>query len=270
MSVRSKRWMVRGVAAVAGAACALIVGAGSLSAHVGVDQDEIEAGSSATLGFSFSHGCEDSPTTSMSFQIPEGVNNAVPLAHAGWDIEVEREELAEPIESAHGDPITDRPAVITFTAREGFIVPSGVKDTMSLSFTAPEAPGQLFFKVIQGCEVGSNDWIDEWDGTGEEPESPAPSVMVVAATGGDAGEDATGSTAPATTTASAVSGDDGRRRRRRWRGRRRQLERAGDRRDRARRGRPRRRWHRAGAQPQGPVIRSTHVHSRCAAPGAAA
>ena len=198
MSVRSKRWMVRGVAAVAGGACALIVGAGSLSAHVGVDQDEIEAGSSATLGFSFSHGCEDSPTTSMSFQVPEGVNNAVPLAHAGWDIEVEREELAEPIESAHGDPITDRPAVITFTAREGFIVPSGVKDTMSLSFTAPEAPGQLFFKVIQGCEVGSNDWIDEWDGTGEEPESPAPSVMVVAATG----EDATGSTAPATTTGS--------------------------------------------------------------------
>ena len=186
----SRRWPV--------ARCALIVGAGSLSAHVGVDQDEIEAGSSATLGFSFSHGCEDSPTTSMSFQIPEGVNNAVPLAHAGWDIEVEREELAEPIESAHGDPITDRPAVITFTAREGFIVPSGVKDTMSLSFTAPEAPGQLFFKVIQGCEVGSNDWIDEWDGTGEEPESPAPSVMVVAATG----EDATGSTAPATTTGS--------------------------------------------------------------------
>ena len=142
-----------GVAAVAGGACALIVGAGSLSAHVGVDQDEIEAGSSATLGFSFSHGCEDSPTTSMSFQVPEGVNNAVPLAHAGWDIEVEREELAEPIESAHGDPITDRPAVITFTAHEGFIVPSGVKDTMSLSFTAPEAPGQLFVKVIQGCEV---------------------------------------------------------------------------------------------------------------------
>ena len=250
MSVRSKRWMVRGVAAVAGGACALIVGAGSLSAHVGVDQDEIEAGSSATLGFSFSHGCEDSPTTSMSFQVPEGVNNAVPLAHAGWDIEVEREELAEPIESAHGDPITDRPAVITFTAREGFIVPSGVKDTMSLSFTAPEAPGQLFFKVIQGCEVGSNDWIDEWDGTGEEPESPAPSVMVVAATGerrdrldGAGDHDWIGR-----------PGDDGRRRRRRWRRRRRQLERAGDRRDRARRGRPRRRWHRAGAQPQGPVI----------------
>ena len=64
-------------------------------------------------------------------------------------------------------------------------MPSGVKDTMSLSFTAPEAPGQLFFEVIQGCEVGSNDWIDEWDGTGEEPERPAPSVMVVAAAGGD-------------------------------------------------------------------------------------
>ena len=196
--------MVRGVAAAAVGASALIVGAGSLSAHVGVDQDEIDAGSSATLGFSFSHGCEDSPTTSMSFQIPEDVNDAVPLAHAGWDIELEREELAEPIESAHGDPITDRPGVITFTAREGFSVPSGVKDTMSLSFTAPEAPGQLFFKVIQGCEVGSNDWIDEWDGTGEEPESPAPSVMVVAATNGDAGEDATGSTAPAATTASGA------------------------------------------------------------------
>jgi uncharacterized protein YcnI len=154
---------------------------GPAAAHVGVDKNEIVAGASTTLSFSISHGCGDSPTTSMRFQIPEGVNNAMPQVHPGWEIEVERAELPEPIESAHGDPITDRPAVISFTAGAGNAVPNGQRDTFSITFTAPETTGALSFPVIQGCEDGVNEWIEAWDGTGTEPESPAPYVMVVAA-----------------------------------------------------------------------------------------
>jgi uncharacterized protein YcnI len=181
------------VAAGAGAICVGLLIATPAFAHVGVSEDEIVAGASTSLSFSFGHGCEDSPTNSMKFQVPEGIVNAVPQVHAGWDIEVEREELAEPVEGAHGGEVTDRPAVITFTAREGFEVPNGQRDTMTLNFTAPETEGQVFFPVIQGCVAGTNDWIAQWDGSGAEPDNPAPSVMVVAENGDDEhGHDADG------------------------------------------------------------------------------
>jgi uncharacterized protein YcnI len=177
-------------------------------AHVGVDKDEIEAGASTSLSFSFSHGCGESPTNSMKFQIPEGIINAVPQVHAGWDIEVERAPLAEPAESAHGEEITDRPAVITYTARDGFEVPSGQKDTFTLSFTAPDEEGQLDFPIIQGCVEGSNDWIEAWDGTGTEPEHPAPSVMVVPGSGESSSEHGHDEAATETTVAMGDHDDE--------------------------------------------------------------
>ena len=102
----------------AGIAGAVITVASPVSAHVGVDADEIEAGAATPLGFSFSHGCGDEPTTSLRFEIPAAVNRAVPQAHAGWDVEIETEALAEPVEGAHGSTITERPAIIAFTARD--------------------------------------------------------------------------------------------------------------------------------------------------------
>lgn len=176
-------------AAALGVVGAAVAVASPVSAHVGVDKDEIEAGAATPLSFSHSHGCDGEPTTSLRFEIPAGVNRAVPHAHPGWDIEIETEELPEPIEAGHGSTITERPAIITFTAREGFEVPDGVRDAVTITVTAPEQEGLLHFKVIQGCGDVSNDWIEEWDGTGEEPESPAPSVMVVAASGGSHGDE---------------------------------------------------------------------------------
>lgn len=207
--------------AVAGIAVAI---SSTASAHIGVSADEVAAGASTSLTFRYSHGCGESPTNSLRFEIPEGINNAIPYNHPGWDITVENVELAEPITSGHGEEVTERPAVITFTARDGFEVPAhGIRDEVTIGFTAPEELGQLFFKVIQGCLEGSNDWIEEWDGAGTEPEHPAPSVMVVAATGesDDSGhepdEEASGSSteasghdeAPGTTIASGDDDDDG-------------------------------------------------------------
>jgi periplasmic copper chaperone A len=167
--------------AVAGAV--LLLGAPSASAHVGVDKDEVEAGVSTTLTFSFGHGCDGSATNRLAFQIPEGVLNAQPLVHPGWDIEIERVPLAAPAEVGHGEEQTDRPGVITFTAQPGNEVPDELRDTFTLAFTAPDATGPLHFKVVQGCVEGENPWIEEFDGTGEEPDHPAPSVMVIAASG---------------------------------------------------------------------------------------
>lgn len=172
-------------------AVTLAVGAAAASAHVGVDKEEIVAGESTVLTFGVGHGCAGSPTTSMRFQVPASVLNAQPLVKPGWDISVEREQLETPVESSHGDPQTDRVAVVTFTATEGNELPNEFRDTFSLSLRAPETEGELFFKVVQGCETGENAWIEEWDGTGEEPDHPAPSVKVVAAVAAPGGDGAT-------------------------------------------------------------------------------
>lgn len=207
---RTRRLVVSSaIAAVAAAA----IGAGSAAAHVGVDKDEITAGTSTVLTFSVGHGCEGSPTTSMKFQVPEGVINAQPLVKPGWDIAIDREQLATPLESAHGDPQTDRVAVITFTAIDGYAIPNDYRDTFSMSLRAPETEGELFFKVVQGCETGENPWIEEWDGTGTEPDHPAPSVKVVAGATDEAGGTATTVFAASSETTVAIgqraAGDDG-------------------------------------------------------------
>ena len=191
LSRRLSRRLVAGTALSAGLLVA--IGASSASAHVGTDKSEIVAGASTTVTFAIGHGCDDSPTNSMKFQIPESVVNAAPQVKPGWTITTESEALTTPIESAHGDPQTDRVSVITFTADDGNATDPHYRDTFTLAFRAPEELGVLPFKVIQGCETGENAWVEEWDGTGEEPESPAPSVDVVAAPAG-AGEQTAGAT----------------------------------------------------------------------------
>ena len=188
-SSRTARWGGRGLAVAATTCAGVLLTASLASAHVGVDQDEITAGASTTLTFSFGHGCDGSPTNKLAFQIPDSIVNAQPIVHPGWDVDIERQPLSAPVEAGHDEEITDRPAVITFTAQPGNEVPDELLDRFSIAFTAPDAAGQLFFKVVQGCVSGENPWIDEWDGTGDEPEHPAPSVMVVAGEPGAVADD---------------------------------------------------------------------------------
>lgn len=171
------------LAAVAGTvAVAVALAAAPASAHIGTSEDEVAAGSSTALGLTVGHGCEDSPTTEVAVQVPEGVNNAQPFAHPGWTVESEVESLSPPVTSAHGEETTERVAVITFTAAAGNALPHDLRDTFTINFTAPETPGEtLWFKTIQSCEEGENAWIEEWDGEGEEPERLAPSVVVTEA-----------------------------------------------------------------------------------------
>ena len=54
------------------AGLALVIGAPlAASAHVHVDPGTVAAGSTATLTFAFSHGCDGSPTTALVIDIPD-------------------------------------------------------------------------------------------------------------------------------------------------------------------------------------------------------
>lgn len=137
------------------------------NAHVGVTPDSAEAGASSVLTFSFSHGCDDSPTTALVFDVPEGVQSVTPTLTPGWTITTEQ---------GANESVTQ----VTYTADEP--VPSGVRAALELSvrFTEDAANSSVAFPVTQVCETGETAWIEVAD-EGVDPEtleSPAPVVAV--------------------------------------------------------------------------------------------
>lgn len=153
------------------------------AAHVGLAADTYAAGSTAMVTFGFGHGCGESPTTSLAIQIPEEFTTVLPVYAPGWHIEVEKETLATPVAGSHGQQITERPAVITFTADEP--IETGIYAMVTLRVTIPEGlEGEtIYFPVIQGCSEGESAWIEiPQDGQdAHDLESPAPSMTITAA-----------------------------------------------------------------------------------------
>ena len=158
--------------------------AGPASAHVTVSASTTAAGAFTVLTVSVPHGCEGSPTTEVSIQIPEGINSVTPTRNALWEVDKEVEQLDPPVTDAHGNEITERVSTVTYTAKTP--LPDGYRDAFELSLQLPEEEGTtLVFPTIQTCEEGESAWIEvPADGQSEDDlELPAPSVTTTAAEG---------------------------------------------------------------------------------------
>ena len=174
MSLRTptSRFTRRGVVAVTLAAGLVLASPIAASAHVGVSPDAVEPEGSAVLTFSFTHGCEDSPTTALRITMPDGLTSVSPTVDGAWDIVVERAD-------------NGLVSAVTYTATTP--VPSELRGAASMAVRLGEdAPATLAFPVEQQCETGVNEWIEIAD-DGADPhdlESPAPVVIVAAGTDG--------------------------------------------------------------------------------------
>ncbi len=153
------------IAAAFGAATLLAVAAPlAASAHVTVNPSSTAAASYSVLTFSVGHGCDGSPTTSLTFSIPESIPSVTPTVNPGWTI-------------------TESGNQITYTADTP--LPDDRRTTFELSVKLPDAAAgeQLAFPVLQQCEVGSTDWAEvAAEGEGE-PASPAPLIVLTESTG---------------------------------------------------------------------------------------
>lgn len=179
---RGGRRPVRALVGVAAGVLLAVAVPAAASAHVHVDPGEAPAGATERLTFSFSHGCEGSPTTALVFDIPDEVGNATPIVSGGWTI---TRELG-----------TDGlPTQITYTA--GAPLDGGIKAELSMDVRFEEsAEGtEVAFPVTQECVTGAHEWT-QVAADGEDPaalESPAPLVAVgafVEDTAGHAGDHA--------------------------------------------------------------------------------
>lgn len=167
MSRTSSRRSARILTGVLAGAVLAVAAPLAASAHVHVSPEESAAGSTTRLDFSFSHGCDDSPTTAVVFTIPEGVDGVTPVLDGAWTI---TRELGD-------DGI---PTQITYTAATP--VESGVAATLGLDviFASSAADTSVAFPVLQKCVVGETDWADvATEGqTEDDLEAPAPVVAV--------------------------------------------------------------------------------------------
>lgn len=157
---------------------ALVLAPVAASAHVGIDaDDETVAGGEATLTFGFSHGCDGSPTTALSIEMPDGLSGVHPVADAGWTIDVERGGEA------------GRISTITFTAETP--IPNDARGEVELlAGFADDAVGPLAFPVEQVCEDGSIAW-SEIAAEGADPhdlEAPAPVLELTEPQSEEAGD----------------------------------------------------------------------------------
>ena len=127
-------------------------------AHIDPDPTEAQAGSNLSVGFTVEHGCDGSPTTSLDMRLPDGVTEVAPEAPDGW-----------------AGSITDN--AITF---EGGPLPDDQQLTFNVALTLPSTPDTtIYFPFVQRCDVGEIRWIDvPSDGSGDEPDEPAPAMAL--------------------------------------------------------------------------------------------
>ncbi|KQR45224.1 hypothetical protein ASF87_13240 [Microbacterium sp. Leaf161] len=166
------------------------------SAHVSVSPDELTAGDHGVLTFSFAHGCENSPTTSLKVTMPEGLASVAPTMDSDWTIDIEKGD----------DGLV---SAVTYTAIAP--VPNELRGAVSMAVGLDEdTPDSLAFPVVQTCVEGSTEWTQLAE-DGEDPHSldaPAPVVEVVAASADGHGEHGAADEAGDADTANSDADDD--------------------------------------------------------------
>lgn len=190
----------RAGAVVSVTALGVALWAGPAAAHIEIEEAEVPAGGEATLTFTVGHGCDGSPTTRIRIAMPDSVPDPLPVVNPNWDIEVVREQLAEPVPGEHGGELTERVAEVAYTARTP--LPPDLRDDLEVAISVPDEPGTtLAFPVVQECVEGSTAWT-QLAQDGQDPEElkdPAPTVSIV-----DASSDASASSSDADDTEATV------------------------------------------------------------------
>lgn len=137
-------------------AFSLMLAASCVHAHVVLEQKSATAGSYYKATFMVGHGCEGSPTTGIEIEMPEVMAVVKPMPKPGWQLATQTAMLATPM-SLHGRPVTE---TVSHVVWKGGSLPDGHYDEFVLLLQLPKRGGPLYFKVVQICEIGRNDWVE--------------------------------------------------------------------------------------------------------------
>ena len=174
-------------------------------AHVRVVTDgTATAGGYGVLTLRVPNESDEASTTTVSVQLPQDTpftsvrTRPVP----GWTAAVQRAALPSPVEVG-GATLTEAPRTVTWTADDDAAIGPDEYQDFALSVGPLPGAGEVLLPATQTYSDGE---VVAWDepvpASGEEPEHPAPVLVVAAAAeGGDAHGGTSTGEAAATTTA---------------------------------------------------------------------
>lgn len=153
-------------------------------AHSGLETDQAAPGAYKAV-IRIPHGCDGQATNTVHVVIPEGYIGAKPMAKPGWTVATVKGDYAKAY-SQHGQPLTSGVKEVTWSGGD---LPDDLFDDFILTGTLDDVqPGQkLYFKTTQTCATASVAW-DQEPADGQDAHSlehPAPSLTIVAASGGE-------------------------------------------------------------------------------------
>ena len=177
-------------------------------AHVTVSSPGATQGSFGVLTFRMPNEMDNANATELKVQLPadQPLASVAVKPEPGWAYTVTRAKLAQPVTDDDGNQVTDYVSVIDWKATAGGIKPGEYED-FDLSVGPLPKADSMTFKAIQVYSNGETvPWIEvPAAGSSDEPEHPAPTLKLAAASD-------TGATAPTTNTAAAApastSGDE--------------------------------------------------------------
>lgn len=172
--------------ALAGGLTLAGAGFGVAQAHVRVFPDNIVAGSFAALTFRVPNESPTAGTVKVSVALP----TATPFLSvstrpvAGWTAKTTESPLPKPVE-VEGTTVTKAVTEVTWTADQGTQIKAGEYQEFAISAGPLPAPGTILLPATQTYSDGK---VVTWDqptpASGEEPENPAPALVVTAADSG--------------------------------------------------------------------------------------
>jgi uncharacterized protein len=162
-------------------------------AHVTLQPNTAPAGEFTRLDVRVPNERDESPTTKIDVQMPDGIISARYEPVPGWTVKVINGSLETPIQTDDGE-ITEGVKQITWTADdEDAGIPAGAFQDFGISFQVPDKAGEkLEFKALQTYGDGE---VVRWIGA-EGSDNPAALVSIEAPTGDDAASHG-GAAAPA-------------------------------------------------------------------------
>ena len=200
------RSVIRLVTVAGMAAAAIGLTAVPALAHVTVSSPGATQGGFGVLTFRMPNETDNANATELKVQLPadQPLASVSVKPQPGWSYTVTRAKLSQPITDDDGNQVTDYPSVVDWKATAGGIKP-GEYNEFQLSVGPLPKADSMTFKAIQTYSNGQVvSWIEQpAAGSSDEPEHPAPTLKLAAASD-------TGATAPTTNTAAPAStSDDG-------------------------------------------------------------
>lgn len=185
----------RVAAAATVAASAVLVLSAPAFAHVSVSPEgEAAKGGYATVNFKVPNEQDDASTTKVEVAFPgdHPLASVMTQPVPGWNVKVTKAKLDKPLE-IHGEKIDEAVSKVTWTADGKGIQPGTFQKFPVSMGQLPENADALVFKAIQTYD--NKDvvrWIEPQQKGQEEPEHPAPTLELTAASdehGGAAAKD---------------------------------------------------------------------------------